>query len=275
LSAYEKIITRLYKGIEFEKDRDPDNKGIKGFVKRRLSKRKSPSANISIVLNNKCNLNCFACSVKPNTDRYETSAEEVNKFLNNIKRWKPNSGVIFSGGEITLMKPEKLQDIFIACRWHNRKVIVLTNGARKIDLKYVDHVILDNHGKNEKAVLDFEQLLIKEEKPYTMRKTIWHRDNEAVRGRSITKGARCHYWLDSISLWKKAVYPCCVSCNLDSWDEDNKLRKALLKAGWSYSNILLSDYIENWRNTLPPIMFKKCMLSCWTDAENNQWGKIY
>jgi hypothetical protein len=276
MSVYEKIVTRLYKGIEFERDRAPDNKGISGFIKRRISPGvAAPNANISIVLNNVCNLNCFACSAKPNTDRYQTSAAEVDEFLTNITGWKPNTGVIFSGGEITLMEPENLKEIFRVTKGHDRKVVVLTNAAREIDLRNVDHVIVDNHGKNEKAVLKFEQLLIKENMSYTMRKTIWHRDNEAVRGRSITKGARCHYWLTGVSLWKQTVYPCCVSCYLDSWDGENSLKYALDRSGWKSTNKNLAECIENWRTTLPPLMYKKCLLSCWTDAENNVWGKTF
>ncbi|MHA2052694.1 MAG: hypothetical protein ACW99F_03755 [Candidatus Hodarchaeales archaeon] len=270
----EKIIKRINQGFELEKNRSPDNVGVKGYIKRRLNKDKSPLTLISIVLNNLCNLNCFSCLAKPNTDPYIEKSETVDVFLRNIASWNPGSAVVFSGGEVTLLPDDLLNEIFRVTQENNRKVVLLTNGARLIDFDYVDHVILDNHGINEKAVKEYEKALIKEKIEYTIRKTIYHKDAEKGRLGNISKGARCKDWLKTITLWRGAVFPCCSSCYLDSWDEDCSLIQALLTNGWNYANENLYEVIKDWRNTLPGIMFKKCLLSCWVDSEKSVWRKI-
>ena len=274
-----KISERLHLGLEYERRRPPDEKGLINFLKRRFIKQNPINSKIIIACLNYCNLSCFSCGAvgASGLKKEITPIEDVITLLDRLKNWNKESSVLVYGGESTMLSDDYLSLISKTIRNHNRKVATMTNGFRLVDLNLFDRIIIDDHGINKEDVKKFLEHIKKTDwsGEYRINHSYYHIDiNHARLGDTISKGLRCKNWMINITLWKDVIFPCCVLLSIERWDKDTIISDSLRDAGWSVENPTLAEYIDNWRETLPPEVYKKCLLSCWSNPENIRWRKL-
>jgi len=250
-------------------------KRIKMLLNPRYYKMKLPRESFLINVCNFCNLKCYSCSSlcdKPFNNAFRDkpriqSLEDIEKFVKLIYNWYPNRYIRLSGGEPTMVGTSYLYKIVDILHKYNRKVSLLTNGylMDKIDPYRFEQIILDNHSPLNKEFIDRSIKHLEKSKYDNWE--IWyltrHIDLDKQRENNISMGLNCPNWINTISLWKDIIYPCCNMQYLEGWDNNSFLTKALRNAGWNVNNPYLINTIENWRTTIPSDIIKTCLLSCW------------
>jgi len=266
-------IDRLY--------RPPPQQGWRGFINRKLNPPKTsfiPEGRMNLFLNRYCNLSCYSCAAMGmNPPKDETTLEELQAFLTNIKGYEKEPTFLLTGGEPTAIDHEKLEKICSLIHEMGWKTALLTNGFKLIPTKWIDYVVLDKHGINDEDIAKWEVHLEKENRDtYEFREKQWHMDIPYAIKDNLTEGARCSNWVNSVTLWKDVVYPCCNLMGVAWWDGDidQKLASDLRYAGWEAYNPDLVDTILNWRETLPGEAYRMCMVKCWRHSSKTKWVKI-
>lgn len=261
--------------------RPPPDQGLRAFIRRRLDPspiKFIPERRMNLFLNRYCNLSCYSCgAMGMNPPRDETSLEEVQAFLTNIEGYQPGTTFMLTGGEPTAMDHGKLKKICDLIHEHGYKTALLTNGFRLIPTDWIDYVLLDKHGINDEEIAKWEaHLKDSDHETYEFREKQWHFDIPYAIKDNLTEGVRCGNWVNSVTLWKDVVYPCCNIMCVAWWDGDldQDLAGSLRDAGWSVYNPDLADTIINWRDTLPGEAYRMCMIKCWRGADKVQWRKI-
>lgn len=261
--------------------RPPPQQGWKGFINRKLHPPQTsfvPEERINLLLNRYCNLNCYSCAcmgMNPPPD--ETTLEELQAFLTNIKGYQKEPTFLLTGGETTAIDHGKLEKICDLIHEMGYKTAILTNGYKLIPTNWIDYIVLDKHGINDVDIAKWETHLANEDRDiYEFREKHWHMDIPYSIENNISKGARCTTWMTSITLWKDVVYPCCNIMAVAWWDGDidQKLTSSLRDAGWNVYNPDLVDTIRNWRETLPSEAYRMCMIKCWRESSKTKWVKI-
>ena len=261
--------------------RPPPDQGWRGFINRRLHPLETsfiPEGRMNILLNRYCNLNCYSCAamgMNPPPD--ETTIEELQAFLINIKGYRPDLTFLLTGGEPTAMDHEKLEKTCELIHEMGYKTALLTNGYKLIPTKWIDYIVLDKHGINDEDIAKWEAHLKHENREkYEFREKQWHMDIPYAMKDNLTEGARCGNWVTSITVWKDVVYPCCNIMAVAWWngDMDQKLASSLRDSGWNVYNPKLVETILNWRETLPGEVYRVCMTQCWKQSSKTKWVKI-
>lgn len=256
----------------------PDYRGLFKSLKRKWwPKETIPNRFLSIFINRYCNLKCFSCgALGMNPEPDETTLKEIYAFLDKIKSYKPNSTIMLTGGEPTMVKEEKLASICWRIRGHGYKTALLTNGFRMtLELsKLFDYIVLDDHGVNSAKIRDLRRVLEPTGKLVSVVAKSYHQDTEYAMKDNITKGARCSNWMKPLTLWKNVVYPCCNIMCVEWWNNTDYVTHALFNAGWHVDNPALLETITNWRFSLPAEFYRMCSLACWKDASKARWKKI-
>jgi len=260
--------------------RPPPQQGWKGFINRRLHPPETsfiPEKRMNLLLNRYCNLNCYSCAcMGMNPPKDETTIEELQAFLINIKGYRQDPTFLLTGGEPTAIDHGKLEKICDLIHGMGYKTALLTNGYKLIPTKWIDYIVLDKHGINDEDIAKWETHLAQEDRDsYEFREKQWHMDIPYAMKDNISKGVRCGTWM-SITLWKDVVYPCCNIMAVAWWngDMDQKLASSLRAAGWNAYNPDLVETIKNWRDTLPGEVYRLCMTQCWKDSSKTKWVKI-
>ena len=260
--------------------RPPPQQGWKGFINRRLHPPETsfiPEKRMNLLLNRYCNLNCYSCAcMGMNPPKDETTIEELQAFLINIKGYRQDPTFLLTGGEPTAIDHGKLEKICDLIHGMGYKTALLTNGYKLIPTKWIDYIVLDKHGINDEDIAKWETHLAQEDRDsYEFREKQWHMDIPYAMKDNISKGVRCGTWM-SITLWKDVVYPCCNIMAVAWWngDMDQKLASSLRAAGWNAYNPNLVKTIKNWRETLPGEVYRLCMTQCWKDSSKTKWVKI-
>jgi hypothetical protein len=207
----------------------------------------------------------------------ETTVEEIIVFLQKMVYYAPGSTVMLTGGEPTAYDHGKLKEICDEIHLHGFKVALLTNGYKLIPVDWVDYIILDKHGEaNEGSIKHWEDHLKAHGRDIDYRDKYYHMDIPYSIEGNITKGARCNNWIQTLTLWRDVVYPCCNIMCAAWWagDYGDILDPALRKNGWTITNPELANTIRNWRDTLPAEAYRTCTLQCWRDAPRTKWVKI-
>ena len=260
--------------------RPPPQQGWKGFINRRLHPPETsfiPEKRMNLLLNRYCNLNCYSCAcMGMNPPKDETTIEELQAFLINIKGYRQDPTFLLTGGEPTAIDHGKLEKICDLIHGMGYKTALLTNGYKLIPTKWIDYIVLDKHGINDEDIAKWETHLAQEDRDsYEFREKQWHMDIPYAMKDNISKGVRCGTWM-SITLWKDVVYPCCNIMAVAWWngDMDQKLASSLRAAGWNAYNPNLVETIKKWRETLPGEVYRLCMTQCWKDSSKTKWVKI-
>ncbi len=262
------------------------HKRIRPLWDERLRDNNIWSNRFLIITNNFCNQACYSCSALCNKPmgsnpfrfrRYITPLRSIETFLERIEGYRPKHWIRLSGGEVTLCEPDYIREITELSHQYNRNISLLTNAARieLIDPHWFDFIHLDQHilnrGKIEEARYQFKR---QNYKRYQVWITEEHRDLELQRTDHVTKGLRCSAWLEAISLWRDTVYPCCVICFLDGWNNNTKIRTALRNYGWHVDNPDLVQVIKDYKQTTPPQVAYACQLQCWKDGPNLEYHPV-
>lgn len=260
--------------------RPPPQQGWRGFINRKLYPQETsfvPEKRMNLLLNRYCNLNCYSCAcMGMNPPKDETTIEELQAFLVNIKGYRQDPTFLLTGGEPTAIDHGKLEKICDLIHGMGYKTALLTNGYKLIPTKWIDYIVLDKHGINDEDIAKWETHLAQEDRDsYEFREKQWHMDIPYAMKDNISKGVRCGTWM-SITLWKDVVYPCCNIMAVAWWngDMDQKLASSLKDAGWNAYNPDLVETIKNWRDTLPGEVYRSCMTQCWKDSSKTKWVKI-
>ena len=236
---------------------------------------------------NACNLNCFSCSnlmdrpmgsnVYRNHYR-ETTPEQLDLFLERVKDWKKEAWVRLTGGEPTLIGPSKLQQMVEVCKKHNRRVDMVTNGHRLMELDtphIFDYLILDDHGINRDKIEEVISWL--NTWSYDKFKVITftaHRDLELQRKDNVSFGPKCVNWLYTTTLWQDLVYPCCVMHSIEGFEDNQEIGESLRRNGYTIDNPHLAETLENWKTTIPNEALRACLFGCWHGGNNIVWKNI-
>jgi len=266
--------------------RPPPFQGWRGFIKRRINppapkifpQNRIRIFGMGLIVNRYCNLSCHSCVVMGmNPPRDETTLEEIKAYLANMEGYDPDAVFRITGGEPTAMDHGKLENIAKLVRDSGYRVSLLTNGFKLVPPEWFDYIVLDKHGINDE---DIEKWLVhlKSENydKYEVRDAYWHTDIPYSMKDNISEGARCGAWMNSLTLWKDIVYPCCALMCVAWWngDIDQKLASDLRYAGWEVYNPDLVDTIRNWRETLPGEAYRVCVTQCYRKASKTKWVKL-
>lgn len=261
--------------------RPPPDRGLIPYIKRKTSpplRKFVFEERMGIFLNRYCNLKCYSCAamgMNPPSD--ETTLEEIKAYLKNIEGYKPGATFMLTGGEPTAIDHGKLKTICDLVHDRGYTTALLTNGFKLIPTKWIDYIMLDKHGINDDDIAKWELHLKNEKREiYEFREKQWHMDIPYAMKDNLTEGARCDAWMNSITLWKDVVYPCCNLMCVAWWhgDIDQDLAGSLRDAGWSAYNPDLVDTMINWRETLPGEVYRICMTKCWRESSKTKWVKI-
>lgn len=265
-SVYERRIRPIF---------DPHVTGYSNWLKR-----------ILVNVTNQCNLACYSCSslcdrpIGTNSFRMEpitTPLNDIDQLLDRLEGYRPEYYVRLTGGEPTYPGPDYLKEASEIIRGHNRKVSILTNGYRflETDPWWFDQVTLDNHTINSGLVEKCRRhMTAAKYRYYEIVTTQVHRNLELQRANWVTEGPRCQTWMENPSLWREAVYPCCVLYYLDGWENTDKLHDTLIESGWSIHNPELRSLLENWRETTPVEVAGACVLWCWNGGPNIEYREV-
>lgn len=243
--------------------------------------------NFYVNVTNYCNLDCFSCSVlcdKPMGSNCfrdvprNQDLSSLNKFLDLIKDFRIDHWIRLGGGEPTATGYTYLKELVNIVKCHNRKICLLSNGFKlsEFDPHLFDFIQLDNHGTNQKDIDNcIERFKSNKYGSYGVIIHKWHRDLEHQRKTNLVSwGLNCPAWLRQITLWQDVVYPCCNFPYFDGWDNDTIGTDSLKKTGWSVENPNLKETIEDWKNTIPNEVIRKCIFSCWNGKNEKIWVKI-
>lgn len=234
---------------------------------------------IIVNVNNYCNLKCFSCASlcdKPfgenpwRDEPREIDLEDLNQALGQIVTLDHFEVATLTGGEPTAINIDKLFLIARAIRLKGLKVCIYTNGYRikEIGPNKFDYIVLDDHGTNTEDIKSaIEYFKENRYKKYYVIETKWHRDYDlALRESRTSPGVHCWGWLQP-TIWLDVVFPCCHMAQMEGWDNDTILRDSLRKARWVTNNPNLGEVMQDWRNTIPAEVIKKCLFSCWKYRE--------
>ena len=263
------------------------NKAISIIHKKIFKTTTRPLAPLffEILVTNICNMKCFSCSTlcdKPfgtnsfRDEPYKIEPNDLNIFLRRLRGLYPEHWVRLEGGEPTLLDYKTMMELCKICYNNDRKVDILTNGYRlkEYDPYWFDAIILDDHGTNHQKIIECKKFLESNKyRSYYIHNQKFHYDLDYMRKNNITLGQRCPEWMNTISLYKQVVYPCCVMCYLDGWSNELDITEDLRKASFTISNPDLGHYLKNWRKYLPNSVYKMCSIGCWRDSKNIK--KIY
>lgn len=233
-------------------------------------------------LTNFCNLRCFSCSTNCdvpnsthfNSPEYEMSIHELETALINLKDFGKNEALRFVGGEPTLNK--NLVELSKIARKHDRRVEILTNGARIMehDPFLFDYILLDQHKQNKETIkLCVDHFKRNHFENFEIKIMEYHQDLNELRKGNISPCARCPMFMNQIAIYRNRVYPCCVFPPLLGWEKDENEALTVdheLSLNYSVYNENLYDAVINWREYLPDKVFKICAVSCWRGANPNK-----
>lgn len=197
--------------------------------------------------------------------------------MKNIEGYNPKATFLLTGGEPTAIDHGKLEKICDLIHDQGHNIAIMTNGFRLTPTEWYDYVVLDRHGINDGDIAKWEHHLKQtKHENYEVLDTLWHIDIPYSLEDNITEGARCRAWMNSITLWKDVIYPCCNIMHMAAWDGDfgKKLAPSLRDAGWNVYNPDLVETIRNWRETLPGEAFRVCSIKCWKNCSKTKWVKI-
>ena len=253
------------------------NKKVLRRFNKRIKTRYEIMSMKKIVLNanNFCDIGCFSCVSLCDTpmganvwrDRPRVMDPEIlDVALSALMLYQPDEGVTFAGGEPTTIPVEDLKELASIVRDHDLKSVILTNGfgVDKLDPWDFDYFTLDDHGINFEAIeRSVNHLESHGFENYHINVARIHRNLAKAREIPvITPGLKCPRWME-LTLWLDLVYPCCGMPQMEGWDNDTIIQVALKKAGWTVENPKLAETLENWRETIPGEVIKKCFFSCW------------
>lgn len=206
--------------------------------------------------------------------RDETSIEDIELFLGLFKDYEPNSTVVITGGEPTMIDTVKLRKICALIHISGKKVGMLTNGYKLHPLTWFDFVNLDNHGVNAKDLVKWRIALKESGRWYEETDKTYHQDMRYAMKNNITQGFRCNSLMQPLTLWKDVIYPCCNAMCVEWWIDNYDVTNALRKAEWTIHNPEIVYTVTNWRKTLPSEFYRLCIIKCWKHANKAKWRLI-
>jgi len=231
---------------------------------------------IIVITNITCNLKCFCCSTfcdldigsnSYNKEAFTLKSYVLNQFLENISEYKPDSYISLQGGETTVLKDEAIREYVKIIKNNNRKVLCLTNGfnIRKLNPYLFDAIVLDEHMDNkldiDLAVKYFDEVSYDN---YSINITRYHYDLRYImKDDRIINDFKCGDLYDAITLFKKVVYPCCVSPMLQGYDNRVDYVHDLISKGFIYNNKNLSNVLNNVEGNLPESFIDVCNNYCY------------
>lgn len=233
-------------------------------------------------LNNYCTLNCELCATLCNVpisasaeladrrNKWDESPDTIELFCERFKGIGETDPHRLSGGEPTAMSLSVLEEIIEVLYNHGRrKIFILTNGYELMGLNLktlnrVHSISLDDHGVNsdliEKCVKYLKQFYTGKHEVIKVYKH-WDWNCARQHPENVVKEP-CKAMMRSPSVYRGAVYPCCMSMHTDGMRGDGEANRVLREAGWTFTNPDIVKTLRNWRTTLPPYILEKCLTDC-------------
>lgn len=240
-----------------------------------------PRSSWRFKINNYCNLHCEHCAtlchmpINPQSeyvdrrDKWEMSIKTIELFCERFKGIGEHDPHRFSGGEMTAMRLDKLEEMIEIFHNHGRTVWILTNGYNLMGLSLeclnrIGSIVLDDHGINHELIMRCHKYL---KKVYKGSFTVldiryhWNWDNARQHSRNILQKP-CGAMMRSPSVYRGVIYPCCMSMHTDGMRGDGEANRILREAGWTFYNPDIVETLGNWRTTLPKYVLEKCLTDC-------------
>lgn len=236
---------------------------------------------IVIKTNNYCNLSCQYCNnlcdTKISYDSsnihrqvvYNINPVDLIKYCTVMGNVGLSDSHRLSGGEPTLLKNDLLATIVETLHSNGRYVELMTNGFGIFNLdKSVLHMIskitFDNHNTNISLIDECKKYLRSfftgEIKVINQQ---YHYNLIEAQSFECNKGQLCDNWLSTLTLYKKVIFPCCVTYPLMLYRNDTELYTSLYNAGWCIDNPELIDTMQHYKTTIPQIVIDECLYNCW------------
>lgn len=220
---------------------------------------------IKVLITDICSGHCFSCSTLSCETGYVMDPRELDVFLKNIEGYLPDKPVRLTGGEPTSVGNDldTYSNIVLS---HSRRLEILTNGDKllSVDPKIFDRIILDEHIANRGHIDDLRRHLRELNHPdFIVYPMHHHQDLRTLIGKGVTPGPHCRAWMDTLTLMRGVLYPCCILPVLEKWDPSLTVTEDLRASGYTYDNPELPELIENWRDHIPDSVLRCCLLTCW------------
>lgn len=234
-----------------------------------------------IKTSNYCNLHCEHCSVMCDVplnpknknifrrERWELSLDDLALFCERFKGVGEKAKHCITGGELTVLPVEKIEQIIDILSSYNRRIEVLTNGFNlmgisKATINKVYSIILGDHGINHKLIEECKKYLESFYKGqiHVVASSV-HYNLEVSRRHPSNKGKPCRFMMRNPALWGSTIYPCCAIPYVMVFNNNTLMRDELVKAGWTINNEDVVNTLRNWRETLPKYVLDQCENNCW------------
>jgi len=231
-------------------------------------------APIKVLITDICSDHCFSCSTLSHEVGYVMDPNELDVFLTNIDGYLPDKPVRLTGGE-----PTSVGDLWAFAQTvkdHGRRLEILTNGENLLSVNpdIFDRIILDEHIAN-RGRIDYLRRRLREHKhpDYIVYPMHHHQDLRTLIGTGVTPGPHCRAWMETLTLMRGVLYPCCILPILEKWVSGLTVTEDLRASGYTYDNPDLPELIENWRNHIPDSVYRTCLLKCWRHEgqKNARW----
>lgn len=233
-----------------------------------------------IYVTNKCNLHCENCAAFSNLpitpdspyemmrESYEIPVSEVEELCLRLKGYGEKEYVKLTGGEPTVVKRERFEEIIDVLHFYNRRIWLITNGYGVLDtsestLRKIDKYTVDDHGINHSHVIQVIKKLKKiGGRTIKLLSNTTHRDC-LIASRDKKDGKDCGVFMTTPMLYKRTVYPCCGTAFIESILDTRDATTGLKEIGWTLDNPNLVEDMAKWRKTLPPVIYDMCYNHCW------------
>lgn len=234
-----------------------------------------------IKTNNYCNLHCEHCTnncdipLNINNEniyrrtKYEINISDLILFCERFQGVGELAYHHLTGGEVTMMKPEKVEEIINILDRYHRRITMQTvgyniEGIDKKCIKKIYLINLDDHGINHDRIIETKEYLEKFYKGHiSIINAPYHYDLNIAMRHPMNKGKKCHQLMRDLSLIDSIIYPCCNAPWIMLKNNNTKMRDELFSAGWTINNPDIIGTLNNWRDTIPGYFNDQCDNNCW------------
>lgn len=251
----------------------------------------SEKVTFRIIVTNACNLHCTFCDVGCDQPIKKSSSHIFRQTAFNMDEKSAEDfcqsfiGIgetnlhVIQGGEATMLPIKRLSKIIDIFSDYGRKIGLKTTGYNlnqlPVDsLNKLSHITLTDHGTNEVAInVSKKYLELHYKGKWGIDVVTEHRNTQEIMKHNlgtINQGLSCEQIMSTMTFISPVLYPCCNSWAIMHNLNEDKLRQALILAGWTIDNPNLLQTIRNWRQTLPSMFLKSiCAKSCYKTYSNN------
>lgn len=248
---------------------------------------------VRIVTTNVCNLNCNHCDVGCDlpikissehvlrTKNFTAKTSEIELFCEAFKGYGEGNIHTLQGGEVTLLPPKQLAEMFELLTRSGRRIGMKTTGYNITEiplssLNQLEYIVLAEHGINKEVIdMCLEYLKVNYKGEVILESIHEHRNTKSIirhGNGTAEQGLACNHFLSTLTYKHPVIYPCCNTWAIMHNLNDITLKEKFIDAGWTVDNPNLIETLRNWKETLPQQFLETiCADSCYMTANKKDY----